>query len=264
MERINFLNLSQENSGTMKNVRSLLDSTYLKTIEQAGITEAENQQVVVRLIQEAIKFQFKLVMIRPNYVSMARKALDEVDSEVLLGTVIGFPSGASDIENKLAEAKKVIEDGADELDFVIDYRAYQQGYLAQVEKSVKQCTGLCLKHGKVAKWIIEIAALSDEEISGISKMIKGVVLSNFRSIDAQKVFVKSSTGFYKREDGGPVGATLSGLKIMIDHAAPLPVKAAGGVKNLADVKKMVELGVSRIGTSSAKQIVLGKTTINKY
>ena len=59
-------------------------------------------------------------------------------------------------------------------------------------------------------------------------------------------------------------ATLSGLKIMIDHAAPLPVKAAGGVKNLADVKKMVELGVSRIGTSSAKQIVLANTTINKY
>jgi deoxyribose-phosphate aldolase len=248
----------------MKNVGSLLDSTYLKTVEQAGITEPENQQVVIKLVQEAIKFKFKLIMIRPNYVSMARKTLDEIDSTVLVGTVIGFPSGTSNIESKIAEAKKAIKDGVDELDFVIDYRAYQQGYLDQVEESVKQCTSLCLKHGKVTKWIIEIAALSDEEIAGISKMIKEVVLSNFSSTDAQQVFVKSSTGFYKREDGGPVGATLSGLKIMIDHAAPLPVKAAGGVKNLADIKKMVELGVSRIGTSSAKQIVLEETTIIKY
>ena len=248
----------------MKNLGSLLDSTYLKTVEQAGITEFENQQVVIELVQEAIRFQFKLVMIRPDCVRMIRTLLDESDSSVLVGTVIGFPTGTPSLEEKLEEAKRAIEDGADELDFVIDYSAYQRGCVAQVEESIKQCTKLCLKNGKVVKWIVEIAALSDEEIASICTLIKEIVLSNFGLIAANKVFVKSSTGFYTREDGGPVGATVSGLKIMLDNAAPLPVKAAGGVKNLADVKKMVELGVSRIGTSSAKQIVLGKTTINKY
>lgn len=248
----------------MKNVGSLLDSTYLKTAEQAGVSEAENQQLVVKLVQEAIQFQFKLVMIRPDYVSMTRAILDEANSAVLAGTVIGFPTGEAPLKEKLEEAIKAIEDGADELDFVIDYKAYQKGCFVQLEESVKQCTDLCLKHGKVAKWIIEIAALSDEEIASISKFIKEIVLSNFGLAISEKVFVKSSTGFYKREDGGPVGATLPGLKVMIDHATPLPVKAAGGVKSISDVEKMVELGVSRIGTSSAKQIVLGGATINKY
>ena len=80
----------------------------------------------------------------------------------------------------------------------------------------------------------------------------------------KQVFVKSSTGFYQRLDGGPVGATLSGVKIMKDNSGQLPIKAAGGVRNIEDVKKMLDLGVSRIGTSSARQIILGEQMTKDY
>ena len=76
--------------------------------------------------------------------------------------------------------------------------------------------------------------------------------------------MKSSTGFYKRDDDGPVGATISAIKIMKSNSGDLPVKAAGGIRNLFDAKKMIDLGVSRIGTSSAKEIISKKHSLNEY
>lgn len=247
----------------MKHVGSLLDSTYLKTAEQAGLSLVENQQIVKSLAQEAIDFHFKLVMIRPNHLPFLRAYLDEQNSSVLLGTVIDFPFGESALVDKLLEAEKVISDGADELDFVIDYKAFQKGEEERVREQVRGCTDSCLKNGKVAKWIIEIAALTDEEIAAITKLIREEVEQSFPN-DVEKVFVKSSTGFYQRTDGGPVGATVSGIKIMKANAGNLPIKAAGGVRNIDEVRQMVDLGVRRIGTSSAKQIVLGEQSIKEY
>ena len=78
------------------------------------------------------------------------------------------------------------------------------------------------------------------------------------------MFIKSSTGFFQRLDGGPVGATISAVKIMIENAGELPIKASGGIRNIEDVNRMIDLGVSRIGTSSAKQIILGEQTTKHY
>ncbi len=247
----------------MKHVGSLLDSTYLKTAKQASLSEFDNQQIMNELAQEAIEFNFKLVMIRPEYVLKTRVFLDERDSNVLVGTVIDFPFGEASLEAKLSEAKQAIADGADELDFVVNYQAFQKGDIEGVRTQINACTALCLKNGKVAKWIIEIAALSDEEIASLTDLIREEVEQSFPN-EVQQVFVKSSTGFYQRVDGGPLGATLSGVKIMKENAGQLPVKAAGGVRNIEDVKRMLDLGVSRIGTSSAKQIILGEQTTKDY
>ena len=195
-------------------------------------------------------------MIRPEYVRAIRMFLDERDSNVLVGTVIDFPLGEASLEAKLTEANKAITDGVDELDFVVNYQAFQKGDIKAVRTQINACTALCLKNGKVVKWIIEIAALSDKEIASLTDFIREEVEQSFPN-EVQQVFVKSSTGFYQRVDGGPVGATLSGVKIMKDNAGQLPIKAAGGVRNIEDVKKFLDLGVSRIGTSSAKQIILG-------
>ena len=81
------------NSGTMKHIASLLDSTYLKTAKQASLSDFDNQQIVNQLVQEAMAFNFKLVMIRPEYVRKIRVFLDERDSNILIGTVIDFPLG---------------------------------------------------------------------------------------------------------------------------------------------------------------------------
>lgn len=251
------------NIGTMKHLRSFLDSTYLKTAKQASLSDFDNQQIVKKLVQEAVAFNFKLVMILPEYVRSTRMFLDKQDSNVLVGTVIDFPLGKASLEAKLSEAKQAITDGADELDFVVNYQAFQKGDVEVVRTQINVCTAFCLNNGKVAKWIIEIAALSDEEIASLTTLIREEVEQSFPN-EVHQVFVKSSTGFYQRVDGGPVGATFSGIKIMKENAGQLPIKAAGGLRNIEDVKSMLDLGVSRIGTSSAKQIILGEQTTNDY
>ncbi len=123
-----------------------------------------------------------------------------------------------------------------------------------------ECTRFGLENNKVVKWIIEIAALNDHEIVQLSALVKNIVLSNFEETCYTRVFVKSSTGFYKTRDGIPNGATLSGIKLMLENSFPLPVKAAGGVRTIEEAEQMISLGVKRIGTSSAFEIVNGLKT----
>jgi len=239
-------------------VRQFLDSTYLKTAEQAGISEQENTEIVIRTIREAIDGHFKLAMIRPEHVAMARKMVDEANSVALIGTVIDFPKGNSDIAKKLSEAQKAIADGADDLDFVLNYEAFRKGDAALVKQEVLECTAFGLKHHKTVKWIIEVAALDELQIARLSALVKGVVVSNFKEDQYSNVFVKSSTGFYETQDGKPNGATVEAMIIMLENACPLPVKAAGGVRTYEEAQQMIKLGVKRIGTSAAKAIAGGQ------
>ncbi|MEC4112847.1 deoxyribose-phosphate aldolase [Myroides pelagicus] len=248
----------------MRDLREFMDSTYLKTAEQAGLSEAENNQVVNDLVEEAIQEHFKLAMIRPEQVATGRKLVDAANSKVLIGTVIDFPVGNGGLEAKLKEAKQAIVDGVDELDYVVDYNAFKKGLTEQVKDEVEQCTALGLKAGKVVKWIIEVAALKDNEIVQLTALIKNVVMSKFSEKDYSKVFVKSSTGFYKTPEGVPNGATIPSLVLMVENAGPLPVKAAGGIRDREMAIKMIELGVTRLGTSSAKTIVEGSGEVNNY
>lgn len=247
-------------------LKQYLDATYLKLPEQAGLTEDQNNKVVKDFIQECIDEQYQLVMIRPDQVPIARQIINEQHSKVLVGTVIGFPEGTYSLEEKLAEAKKAIEDGADELDFVCNYKAFQQGDVALVKKEILEGTQLGLSHHKVVKWIIEVAALNATEIMKISALIKNVVIANFKENQYSQVFVKSSTGFYPTTHGKPNGATFETIHWMLENASPLPVKAAGGVKTYEDAVEMIRMGVQRIGTSSAKSIVQkgSSTPTNSY
>jgi len=245
-------------------IKKYLDSTYLKTADQAGISEKENEEIVKKTIQEAIDNGFYLVMIRPKYVKMARKMIDDAGADVKIGTVIGFPEGTLNYKLKLAEAQQAINDGADELDFVVNYPLYKKGDINMVKKEVFEGSLLGIKNGKVVKWIIEVAALSPEEIAGLSQLIRDVVLQSIGLEQAKNVFVKSSTGFYKTENGKPNGATPEAIKIMIKNADPLPVKAAGGVRSYDEAVEMINLGVKRIGTSSAKTIAEGGKTNSEY
>ncbi len=239
------------------NIKKYLDSTYLKTPEQSGLTEAETTEKVKEIIKEAMDNGFYLVMIRPNFVKMARQMIDKAGAQVKVGTVIGFPEGTLNYKLKLAEAQQAINDGADELDYVVNYEAFKKGEKDYVKKEVFEGTLLGIKNDKVVKWIIEVAALSPEQIAELTRLIRDVVVQTIGLDKAKNVFVKSSTGFYKTKDGKPNGATPESIKIMLDHAAPLPVKAAGGVRNYDEAVKMIKMGVQRIGTSSAKVIAEG-------
>ncbi len=246
------------------NLKQYLDSTYLKTAEQAGVTEKENTEIVQKFVQEAIDEQFKLIMIRPNMVKIARKMIDEQKSKVLVGTVISFPDGENTLQEKLDEALQAIHDGADELDYVCNYKAFKKGETELLKNEILQGTKLAFQHHKIAKWIIEVAALTDAEIVQLSALIKNVIIANFKEESFPNVFVKSSTGFYKTENGLPNGATVPTIIMMIENSSPLPVKAAGGVRTYEEAVEMIKLGVKRIGTSSAKAIANGGTSSGNY
>lgn len=232
-----------------------MDSTYLKTAIQAGVSEEENAIIVRQVIEEAVVESFKLVMLRPEYVLEARSYIDARESKVLVGTVIDFPEGKASLQEKLREANEAIEAGADELDFVVNYRLFQKGYIDEVRNEIWKCTQLTLDAGKTVKWIIEVAALNSKEVVQLTTLIKKVALSKFEERQYEKIFVKSSTGFYPTEAGKPNGATVEAIVLMMENANPLPVKAAGGVRTREEAEKMIGLGVKRLGTSSAKAIV---------
>jgi deoxyribose-phosphate aldolase len=242
------------------NIKQYLDSTYLKTPSQAGLSEAENTIIVKEFIQEAIEENFKLIMIRPDMVSLASKMITDANSAVQIGTVIDFPQGTSGLEAKLVEATQAIQDGADDLDFVCNYEAFKDGNVDVVKDEILQCTQLGLANSKVVKWIIEVAALSEKQIIQLSVLIKNLIITNFKEENYASVFVKSSTGFYKTENNLPNGATVPSIIIMLENASPLPVKAAGGVRTYEEAVEMIRLGVKRIGTSGAKAIAHGQKT----
>jgi deoxyribose-phosphate aldolase len=248
-------------SSSPVDVREYLDSTYLKTAEQAGLSEEENETVACKFIQEAIDNNFKLIMIRPWMVSTARQMIDAASAGVTVGTVIDFPLGSGGISVKLQEATAAVANGADDLDFVIDYALYKSGEEEGVKAEVLQCTQYGLSKKKIVKWIIESAALEEEQITAVSALIRDIVIANFPERDHRNVYIKSSTGFFKTVDNKPNGATVASIKLMMQSAGPLSVKASGGVKTSEEAVIMIELGVKRIGTSAALNIYSGSNNV---
>ncbi|MFD2892551.1 deoxyribose-phosphate aldolase [Flavobacterium chuncheonense] len=246
------------------NVRCYLDSTYLKTALQAGISDMDNINIVEYCVREAIEEQFKLVMIRPEFVAIAKEIIMQSNSRVLVGTVIDFPSGDHSLNFKLQEAQSAIAAGADELDFVIDYKSFLKGDLNIVKQQVLECSRLVLQNNRTIKWIIEVAALNATQIIQITTLIKNVIIANFKEDVYDSVFVKSSTGFFTKNDGSIGVATIDDIKLILENAFPLPVKAAGGVRSYEDVVTLLVLGVKRIGTSVAKAIADAAPTNTDY
>ena len=246
------------------NVGEYIDSTYLKTSEQAGIDEDETESIIFNTVSDAIENNFKLVMIRPEYVLMAREIIDKADSNVLVGTVIGFPNGDNSIGEKFDEAIKAIEDGVDELDYVVNYKAFKEGDLDTIWKEVNEGTLIGIDKGKVVKWIIESAALTSDQIAELTRLISEIVIKSVGEEKARNVFVKTSTGFFKPEDGSPGGATIDAVSIMSQNAGPLQVKASGGIYSREDLDNMVNAGASRVGTSAGLEIIRGEKANTDY
>ena len=241
-----------------------MDSTYLKTSDEANISDEETDVLIFNTIKDAIEHNIKLVMIRPEYVEAARKFIDDKGSNLLIGTVIGFPHGDGSLGEKFDEAMEAIKNGVDELDFVVDYKAFKNDNLDKVMKEVSEGTIIGIDEGKVVKWIIESAALTNEEIAELTRLISEIVIETVGVEKASNVFVKTSTGFFTPEDGSSGGATIDAVSIMSQNAGPLKVKASGGIYSKEDVLDMISAGASRIGTSAAKEIMLGKETNKDY
>ena len=260
IDRINeLMRLTEED-----NVGDYIDSTYLKTSEQAGISDDETNRMVSKTIQDAMDNNMKLVMIRPEFVSLASQMIKEYGSNVLVGTVIGFPYGDNEHGDKMDEALEAIENGVDELDFVVDYKAFLGGNLDKVMKEVSEGTAIGIDEGKTVKWIIESGALSPKEIAELTTLISKIVIETVGPEKASNVFVKTSTGFINPEGSGHGGATTDAVSIMAANAGPLKVKASGGIYSREDLDSMVDAGASRIGTSAGVEIIKGERADTDY
>jgi len=227
------------------NIAGYLDSTYLKTSAEAGISEIETKEIVINAIKEAIDAKFACIMIRSEFIAIAKELIEKSKSKLKIGTVVDFPFGNSTTEQKIIEAKSAIESGAYDIDYVCDYNAFKRGAFAKFDSDILEGTKIVLGNKKIVKWIIETGALSADEIRNIAKRISTLVQSNFPK-NANKVFIKTSTGYY-----GCYGATVKDIKIIKLVAGNLQIKASGGVSNLKDCLEMIKAGATRIGTSKA-------------
>ena len=230
------------------NIAGYLDSTYLKTSAEAGVSEIETKEIVINAIKEAIDAKFACIMIRSEFIAIAKELIEKSKSKLKIGTVVDFPFGNSTTEQKIIEAKSAIESGAYDIDYVCDYNAFKRGAFAKFDSDILEGTKIVLGNKKIVKWIIETGALSADEIRNIAKRISTLVQSNFPK-NANKVFIKTSTGYY-----GGYGATVKDVKIIKLVAGNLQLKASGGMSNLKDCLEMIKAGATRIGTSKAVSI----------
>jgi deoxyribose-phosphate aldolase len=211
-------------------VAGLIDHTLLKP-------DATRDELDT-LCREAAEFHFATVCVNPTWVARCVSHLRA--SSVGVCTVVGFPLGATTSDVKHLETRRVIFDGAREVDMVINIGALKSGELALVERDIEAVTQPCRDSGVVSKVIIEAAYLTDEEKVAACSLAKA----------AGADFVKTSTGF------GPGGATAADVALMRRVVGDdMGVKAAGGVRDLEALKAMVAAGASRVGASAGVKIV---------
>jgi deoxyribose-phosphate aldolase len=193
------------------------------------------------LCDEAAEHRFASVCINPAWVRRAAERLRGTD--VAVASVVGFPFGATPPDVKAFEARRVIRDGAREIDMVINIGALKSGQHDLVRDDIARVSDACHESGAVNKVIIEAALLTDEEKVVACRLAQ----------QAKADMVKTSTGYAKG------GATVFDVALMRETVGPrMGVKAAGGIRTAEDVEDMIAAGATRIGASAGVRIVTGK------
>ena len=215
------------------NLNKYIDHTLLKP-------ESTTAQIL-KLCEEARKYDFASVCVNPTHIALCSKALE--GSDVKVCTVIGFPLGANTSATKAFETKDAIANGAQEIDMVLNIGALIEGNYELVKQDIKAVHDAA--NGSLVKVIFETCLLTDAQIVKACEICMEVGVE----------YVKTSTGFNKS------GATFEVVKLMSDTVkGKCLVKAAGGVRCFEDAVKMVnECGASRLGTSSGVAIMEGAT-----
>ena len=217
---------------TREQLAGMMDHTFLKAFAEKKDFE--------KLCGEAAKNGFAMVAINSVPVKLCRELLK--GTKVHVGAAISFPLGQTTIETKAFETKKAIEDGADEIDYVINIGELKMGNYEYIRKEMETIVGICREHGILSKVIFENCYLTKEEIRQAALIAKEV----------KPDFIKTSTGF------GTSGATVEDVKLMKETVGDdVKVKAAGGIRDWATCKAMIDAGAERIGTSNSIEICKG-------
>ncbi len=213
----------------MNGLAGLIDHTLLKSnIDKQQIND---------LCADAIENEFAAVCIPPYYVNVAAALLQ--DSKIKVATVIGFPMGYATVFAKVEEIKRAIQDGADEIDAVLNISAVKDGSWNYVTNEIQSFTRAAHLKGKILKLIIEAAVLTDEQIQKVCE------IANAEKVD----YIKTSTGY----NGGATAEMVTQIKKYLDSS--IKIKASGGIRTKAQAISLIDAGAQRIGTSASIDII---------
>lgn len=209
-----------------------------KYIDHTNLKKEATREEIIKLCSEAKEYQFASVCVHPYYVKLAKHELKDTNIEIC--TVVGFPQGMNTKEVKVFEAINATDNGATEIDMVINIAALKNQDYDYIKEEIEEIRDAI--DGKVLKVIIETAALEKNEIKKMTEICNETYVN----------YIKTSTGFDKR------GASIEDLEIMSKHKNEiLEIKASGGIKDYETTIKLIEAGATRIGTSSGIKIMEG-------
>ena len=209
----------------------------LSKVDHTLLKQTATWEDIRKICDDGMKFKVASICIPPSYVKKAKEYIKSKESNLKVCTVIGFPNGYNTSEVKCFETKNAIENGADEIDMVINLGWVKENKYDLILQEIMKIKQIC--NDKVLKVIIETCFLTDEE-----KIKLCEVVSN-----SGADYIKTSTGF------GSKGATAEDIIILNENISKnLKIKAAGGISSIKDAEKYIELGASRLGTSKIVSI----------
>ena len=210
-------------------------SDVLKIVDHTLLAQTATWAQIREILYDAMKYHTASACIPAAYV---KQAAEYVQGRLPICTVIGFPNGYSTTETKVFEAKNAIENGASEIDMVINIGFLKDGRYEEVEKEIRKIHEAC--DGKILKVIIETCLLTEDEKIKMCELVT----------KAGAEFIKTSTGF------STAGATFADVKLMKEHVGEgVKVKAAGGISSFDDAEEFMRLGANRLGTSRLVKIM---------
>ena len=210
-------------------------SDVLKIVDHTLLAQTATWAQIREILDDAMKYHTASACIPAAYV---KQAAEYVQGRLPICTVIGFPNGYSTTETKVFEAKNAIENGASEIDMVINFGFLKDGRYEKVEEEIRKIHEAC--DGKILKVIIETCLLTEDEKIKMCELVT----------KAGAEFIKTSTGF------STAGATFADVKLMKEHVGEgVKVKAAGGISSFDDAEEFMRLGADRLGTSRLVKIM---------
>lgn len=212
----------------------------LKIVDHTLLGQTATWEEIRQILDDAMKYETASACIPAAYV---KQAAQYVQGRLPICTVIGFPNGYSTTATKVFETKDAIENGAGEIDMVINIGFLKDKRYQELEEEIRQIHQAC--DGKILKVIIETCLLTEEEKIKMCEIVTA----------AGAEYIKTSTGFSE------AGATFADVELMKKHIGPqVKVKAAGGISSFADAEKFMEVGASRLGTSRLIKILKNTDT----
>ena len=214
-----------------------MDNQFASYIDHTLLKPEATKEEIEQLVNEAKEYKFASVCVNPYWVSFCAEKLKETSVKVC--TVIGFPLGATSTETKVFETKQAVQNGAEEVDMVINIGELKAKNDSAVKKDIEAVVNAA-KGSAITKVIIETSLLSDEEKVRACQLAK----------EAGAHFVKTSTGFSN------AGSIVEDVRLMRETVGPeMGVKASGGIRDYEKMKAMIDAGANRIGASSGVKIM---------